>query len=743
MYLWGYEMSDTFDYDKLADAMSKRSVGFDPANFDLFVKNMKDVTESMKKAQPVYKTMQGLMSGQVAQLRDIEKELEALDTAINEAVDATSTGADNAKKAAAIAAKQELLAGQRAQALRVSFHNLGVTTLSVADSMVKGAFDFVQGLQGSGDGVDIGAQLAKNAMKSTGETLTSLVNVVGVASTAFMTMAGPIGWVAKGFMILAPLLGAMIKKSAEFGEKAVDTLTTEIKNTEKAFKTVNSAGATLGGGMTELRGYAAESGMGLEGFANAVKASTTDLRATGMGMGEAAKKLSGISKELRGSQLGMQLRSLGYSIEEQAELGAQVAANLTVSGRLRSMSDKEIAGVTAQYGKDLKVLAGITGEDAKKAMEKARMQSMEADLLAEAFQTGGAPAVEKLQAQLAATPDALKKGFMEFVSTGGQAVTDAATNVAMTQNPKIKEMYEQQYATLKDGTKSASDAMDETGKLTERVGKYALDHMENTRILSQASRLGADSITKFAEVTNSLVRIGYERQPGATDKTRTAVNQGAVNASPFDKSVNELNEGTQKLKAQLVTELTPATIIFAESLRKGIKTVDSALEEMGVKEKRNSIEKLEDKSIQTLAKPGNSAGENVGAAMSGGAFNIVGFSDGGISSGSAAGHVEMLHGTELVVPLTAQGVIKEGTKGFESLLGLVGAMAAESPPSPAVNAPAASTTQAGNQIDLGELVQSLKDILATANDQLEKQDEMLRAMQDTKDYTQRLFDVMA
>ena len=179
----------------------------------------------------------------------------------------------------------------------------------------------------------------------------------------------------------------------------------------------------------------------------------------------------------------MQVRKLGYTVEEQAELGAQVSANLNASGRLRSTSDKEVANITAQYGRDLKILADITGEDAKKAMEKARLQAMEADLLAAAYEKGGPEAVEKLQAQLATMPEAMKKGYMEFVSTGGTAIADAATNVAITQNPKIMEQYRQQYETLGNANKKQHDALIETGQLTEQTGKYAREYLENTKTI--------------------------------------------------------------------------------------------------------------------------------------------------------------------------------------------------------------------------------------------------------------------
>ena len=61
----------------------------------------------------------------------------------------------------------------------------------------------------------------------------------------------------------------------------------------------------------------------------------------------------------------------------------------------------------------------------------------------------------------------------------------------------------------------------------------------------------------------------------------------------------------------------------------------------------------------------------------------------------------------------------------------------------AVNELITVTKDQSNYTGNAALVASIETLINNAKDQLEKQDEMLRAMQDTKDYTQRLFDVMS
>ena len=374
----------------------------------------------------------------------------------------------------------------------------------------------------------------------------------------------------------------------------------------------------LAGGMTELRQRAADAGLDVTQFAETIKKSTESLQMMGLGMGEGAKRIGGVSKELRNSQLGNQLQKLGYSFEEQGELAAQVMANNSAAGNKRAMSDAEIAKQTADYGKSLKILQDITGEDAKKAMEKARMQSMEADLLAQAMQEGGPEAVKKLQAQLATMPETLKKGYMEFVSTGGKAIADGATNVAITQNPKIMEQYRSQMADLKNGAVDQKQALINAGKYTEQTGKYARDNMDQTRTIGMAGRLTGDAtLGAVAGINNALIMSGTKIKEGATTAAETATEGAAVNTAPLDQAVTDLEAETQRTKAALGKELTPAITEFAGQLRGMAKGVKETMEELGIKAPKTT-------------------GEKVGGAVGGVAGGIAG-GWGGAAAGAALG----------------------------------------------------------------------------------------------------------
>jgi cell division protein ZapA (FtsZ GTPase activity inhibitor) len=185
----------------------------------------------------------------------------------------------------------------------------------------------------------------------------------------------------------------------------------------------------------------------------------------------------------------------------------------------------------------------------------------------------------------------------------------------------------------------------------------------------------------------------------------------------------------------------------------------------------------------------------IGGVMSGLGMvaGALGYSDGGIATGDEGGHLEKLHGTELIVPMLG-GELRKDSKGYADLMKMMGSnnlgssvipqpgsmtdsfsrnsymldnitagledvgpkvmQAVMNPLGAAMDAISSfmspkskddKMTDVGvNTTDsLSELTGAIGTLIASAEAQLAKQDEMLRAMQDTKDYTERLYNAMA
>lgn len=619
-----------------------KTLSMDPKSLEEFKKSIKESTKALKEQNSAGKAYEAMFRGHRQAMQDATKEFEDLDKQIEELAKTAKTSND---REAVYQLQKERDAKQnviQSQNTRAAFMNLGVSAGEVATSMIKSAFQYAKDLQSGASGVEAGTAVAERAARTTGDAVSN----VGKSFQEF----GPIlGMLFKKLPYIGPIIAGVGVAMDIFGKKAADVseaglkfLGDELKKTQKGFKDISDAGAVFGGGMTEMRNVAAGAGLDITQLATVVRSSKDDLVGMGLGLGEATKRIAGVSKELRTSELGIQLRKLGYSAEEQAGLAAGVAARMSAAGDTRIRSDAEVAKMTAQYGKDLKVLGDITGQDAKKAMETARLKAQEQDLLVEAMSKGGPEAVKKLENQLASMPESLKKGYMEFVSTGGSAIADAATNVAISQNPKIMDQYRQQYQTLGDINKDGSAALRETSKLNEDTYKYAKDNASASKEIAVAARLTGSTIARGAtDIANGMILGAARQQKGATEAADKAVEGAAENMAPLDAAVAGIEENAQKLKAAMGDELTGPIGTFAETLSKGSDTVAQALEKLGVKIKEKGT--------------GEKVGEGVGAL-------------GGAAAGAAIGSLVPVVGT-LIGGLIGGAI---GAYGGQALGGMAG-----------------------------------------------------------------------
>jgi hypothetical protein len=671
----------------------------DIKNIEAFTKQIKESTEAMKKSLPLSKQFEDVLRGQTSQYKDITAELEDIDKKLEAFGKSVDSAAKLEQKQALEKEKSEKIQQANANNSRVAVQNFSVAVGNVAGSLIKSAFQFAKDLQSGASGVEAGTNAAASAARTAGDAASSIGKIFVGLSGVLGSLPGHYKYLGIAAAALGIGLDTVGTKAAEIAEEGIKFLGTELKNTQKAYKDVTETGAVLAGGMTELRQTSAKAGLDVSQMAAVVRSSKDDLIGMGLGLGEATKRIAGVSKELRNSDLGIQLRKLGYSAEEQASLAASVGARMSAAGDTRILSDKELAATAAKYGKDLKVLSNITGEDAKKAMEKARLQAQEQDLLAEALAQGGPEAVKKLEAQLATMPESMKKGYMEFVSTGGTAIADAATNVAITQNPKILNQYKQQFADLQNNQIDASAAMDRVNEANEQTYKYAKENAAAGKEIAQSARLTGNPLARsVADITNSLIVGASKQKEGASKAARIAVDGAAANMAPLDVQVTELEENTQKLKAALGEQLLTPITQFASVLSAGVGTVEESLAKVTAglnaqsKAAADQLAALKEKQITAqdsknwgkmglLEKAESGAARTVEAAGSElnvfGVFDKVlglmgtslaqikeervaketaylakkGYALGGIATGPVTGYMEKLHGTEAVVPL--------------------------------------------------------------------------------------------
>jgi hypothetical protein len=446
--------------------------------------------------------------------------------------------------------------------------------------------------------------------------------------------------------------------------------------------------------------------------------SSADLRGMGLSQGEGVKKLAkgmeAASKTIgkSGGSLRDEMLGLGYSYEEQGAMMAQMMALQKAAGNDRAMSDKDIALKTSAYAKDLKVLADITGKDAKKAMEEAQKASMKADIMSKMTPEQA----EKFQKAYAAMPDYAKKGFLQYIASGGKAITDVATNVAISQNAKVGELIKDTTSDIYNQNKKAEEMNDIVLTRSREAGEAQKQYnLKMGNAIAAADTL-LDRTTATGQMQSDITATGYgpsveeiKKSRKATDGQAQATDKTTKGYQRITKSSNDAAVAMEGLVSAnldtyantLATSFETASKLFV----KGVTAMQQLLDGTLLSDTAQPKTKEETKVDEAKAKKSEAIAENKKAfkdATLGQYFGIgntkeqeaamkkqyeaqlelnkaqlerekaeratgkangeflaklssffhgEGYSKGGIASGPKAGYPAILHGTEAVIPL--------------------------------------------------------------------------------------------
>ena len=631
--------------------------------------------KDLEETRPFAKSFKDFLAGSIKPLTDVREQLEDLDKAIENAVEAN----EDLLATELEMQREHLETIARQKNVKIGLANFAVGMGQVTKTLLNGAYDFVKDLQQGKEGTEAAGAAAEKLAEATGklvENVGALAEAIGFAMIFIKGKTRLLGLALEVLGIGAQAAGPAM---ADLAKKGLVVLNAEVEKTKKGFRDLTGVGAEFAGGMTEMRQYAAVAGLDIAQFSAIVKASTENLSMMGVGITEASRRIAGVSGVLRNSDLGMQLRNLGLSVEEQGEMAALTASVLNASGKLRSMSDKEVAQATVAYTKDLKVLQGITGEDARKKLAKAREEALKADILAEAMRVGGPKAVERTIAALNSVPEYAKTGVLELMSTQGRAIGDFATNLNMVRNPKLRDAIYGFYGDITNASLSATDISAKTLRSFEEAGTYAREMPGAFKDIGTAVRLqAAPDLQGAFDMYNQAILYGTQVAKGTSDKVRAEVEGAAATADPLTRSIQTLDEEVQKLRKSLGTELTGAITGYSSALVKSMVYVDQFADTLkSVKEviaQNYNITESDGKggtidwtkmltgfgtAVAGAAFMGYTGG--IGGVLGGGAMIGSGLmdmqsawegkADGGIARGPVSGYAEVLHGTEAVVPL--------------------------------------------------------------------------------------------
>jgi hypothetical protein len=317
----------------------------------------------------------------------------------------------------------------------------------------------------------------------------------------------------------------------------------EFQKSADALKEYTKAGASFAGGMMEMRDIAHDSGMGIKQLTAAAVASSEEIRLMGVTQGEGARIMAQGAKSLAttlgksGGSMRDELLALGYTYEEQAGLVAQYGATLKASGQdIKNLAPAELAKQTKDYAVNLKVISDITGQDAKKLMDKARSESMRGAMMNK-LDGEQRKAFLSAHATMSTLGPGMQTALMQMISGG------TVTDPMIAGNAEAMEMLKKTAAGVNAGsatmTADTQKAMSEAAAAT-RAKTLAEGSAVGTAQLMSKNTSGV--VSGLADLETNL--NNYQLDPDAAEKSQAA----AISQS---EATDNLTKGYQGLTAQM------------------------------------------------------------------------------------------------------------------------------------------------------------------------------------------------
>lgn len=526
-------------------------------------KSLKQINDSMKKYDDQIK------KGRV-NAKDLGQAIKQLENSIDDLDDGFEKSIANEKlrelKRKQVAAEQ---VDRLKQESKASWNAIKSETGSSLRKIASNMTDSAAGFEIAGELLQLGITAAGQGGKLAGTALTGL-------GTTIMSGPMPQMKIFGGALALAGMAVSLFTDTAkQAASTAADIVIKQSNELLKGFETASQAGVTLAGGMTEFKQAAVEAQLTVSQLADVTKANAESMAASGLTVSGAVKRLGEVGKAL--APFRDQLLSMGVGFQEQMEITTKVLADARRVGI--GLTDQQAAMAVRDYAKNLRLIADITGEDAKKRQDEARKQTEDFEfrrrLMEKAREMGpeaGAAYIRQVVDSLALMPEVVQRGIkQQFV---GGAITDIG--VIMTGQVDAAKKFT---GLLEDGSITVERAAKIRG---EAADKFMADQQQVGRALGRASALSAD----VAQYYKDFTPLQLEYMKGGTDAISNAIVKMGDMGKPTDdltkdfvaaqKNMRDMQQEIQTLALKGMPLLANATAMLTEAMVVALRALRGA-----------------------------------------------------------------------------------------------------------------------------------------------------------------------
>ena len=431
-----------------------------------------------------------------------------------------------------------------------------------------------------GETDDITSKYSDSLKDTNKETKKATSSIKKLGQASMNAVGGLLGSVVGGFTGLAkefvnggnnlsdfsqhiPIVGGLLGGFAGY-----------IDNTVSTFRTLSATGAAFGNDMMETRRSAAQMGLSLDEFAGLITNNASNLSALGGSVTLGAERFKKMNDNIKKSGDFAALKNMGFTVEEVNEgMGDYIDLQRRM-GTLQGKSTAELASGSADYLRQIDLLAKVTGKTREEAEKALREQAA----------------------------DAAIRGMMNQFEEGSQELANFRASLGI-----IDEVGGAAGAAMKDlldgmpsGPETAQflNMMGDAGPAMQDALKQIGDGAD-PQILLNAMKSGGGELEKFANM-DADARAQYiaslrDQQPAMAEFLDTATRMVDIGGRDLDAAEKEQNARDKT---------TDAFTTFEDAIRAARGIIQEAFVNSGIFEAAGTMVKDFSTSIAEIVEDG-------------------------------------------------------------------------------------------------------------------------------------------
>jgi hypothetical protein len=334
-------------------------------------------------------------------------------------------------------------------------------------------------------------------------------------------VVGGLGEMAKAIPYAGNLAAGALKLVAEGSKFMIG----QLQEATTAFQEISKIGGLTAQGMSGLREQFLRSGQTLQGFQKTVSANAQALARFSGTVGSGAEDFSKIVGGIIDSDLGDQLRRIGFTADEIGETTAGYIAQQTRLGLAQNKTQAQLIAGSKQYADELDVLARLTGQS-REALQK---------------QQDAALSEGRFRATLDTLDEKTAKSLLDFQSRlAGAGFGEMAQGVR-----DITSGFTQSEAAIKLFQSTGGEA----ANIIERLKNNQISQDEATRQLQRAMKSNLDTNREYTRAVGDGTGV-FIKYSEASDFVTSTIEDGAIKAK---RAQAEAQDGTDDLTNKTVS----------------------------------------------------------------------------------------------------------------------------------------------------------------------------------------------